>query len=67
MVLKMPDQASRIFFERAIKNRHVKITMRTLDIWCTTYNLERKNYLLVKLHFPLEIAYIDHVQITKSA
>lgn len=38
---KMPDQVSRIFFERAIMNRHVKITMRILDIWCTTYNLKR--------------------------
>lgn len=37
---KMPDHASRIRFERAIKNRHVNITTRILDIWCTTYNLE---------------------------
>lgn len=41
----MPDHASRIFFERAIKNRHVNITMRILDIWCTPYNLKFKEIL----------------------
>lgn len=54
MILRMPDQASRIFFERIIKNRHVNITMRTLDIWCTTYNLKTEtqiNHVIINAKF----------------
>lgn len=40
---KMPSQLSRSFFERAIMNLHVNITMSILDIWCTIYNLKEKN------------------------
>lgn len=52
IILRMPDQASRIFFERIIKNRHVNITMRTLDIWCTTYNLKTETQKIMSLSMP---------------